>query len=81
MAYQIYLTIIYNVFLETILYHFLFRFIPDFIWRILFKTDEDVRCSLDFKISQTSLKSKKSKLFTPKIGYSSKKGIIILAIS
>ena len=39
------------------------------------------RCSLVFIISHTVLKSNKSKLFTPNIGYLLKNGIIILTIS
>ena len=47
----------------------------NFISKILFKPSI-VKCYLETTIRATFLKSEKSKLFNPCIGYSSKKGII-----
>ena len=61
--------------------YFLFKFIPDLIFNISFNTDGEVKCSLVFIILHIFLKSSKSKLFIPTIGYLSKKGIIFSEIS
>ena len=52
----------------------------NFISKILFKPSL-LKCSLAFIIRATFLKSAKSKLLTPNIGYSLKKGIILFIIS
>nr|ATI20530.1 hypothetical protein [Juglanconis juglandina] len=63
-----------------ILYHFRFKFIPSAIIVILFNPSI-VKCSLFLINSATLHQSSKSNAFTPRIGYSLKKGIIIFSTS
>jgi hypothetical protein len=59
---------------------FLLKFIPSAIWIIL-DNPSDVKCSLFLTSSATDLKSAKSKLLIPSIGYLSKKGMILFSMS